>query len=198
MDGARDLRIVEDVETLKALADPLRIAILQTMSGADRRSWTAKELAAELGEPQTKLYRHLKHLEEAGLILVAETRVVSGILEQRYAVAQRRIQLGADFIAGTVTGSSEGQQATLDVVQAALSSYEQELVKALRSGRIHLDDVDESRRPLLMVADYRMSPDRAESYRRRLRQLADELEAEPHDPDGVPVNVLLTLYRLDE
>lgn len=198
MDDVRDLRIVEDVETLKALADPLRLTILQTMSGAELRSWTAKELAGELGEPQTKLYRHLKHLEEAGLILVAETRLVSGIVEQRYAVAQRRIQLGSDFIAGTAAGSNDGQQATLDVVQAALTSFEQKLTRALRTGRVQLDDADESRRPLLMIADYRMSPERAEGYRRRLRQLVDDLEAEPHDPDGVPVNVLLSLFRLDE
>jgi DNA-binding MarR family transcriptional regulator len=40
---------------------------------------SVKELAEELGEPQTKLYRHVKQLEAAGLIRIAASRMVSGI-----------------------------------------------------------------------------------------------------------------------
>ncbi|WP_042379296.1 winged helix-turn-helix domain-containing protein [Streptacidiphilus melanogenes] len=199
MDDVRDVRIVEDVETLKALSDPLRLSILQAMSGAPGdRSWTAKELARELKEPQTKLYRHLKHLEEAGLILVAETRVVSGIVEQRYTAAQRRIQLSRGFLASTAAGASDERDAALELVNSALTSFERELAGALRSGRVRLDDADERRRPMVMIADFRLAADRAEAYRARLRQLMDELNAEPDDPDGVPVHVMLAMYRPDE
>jgi DNA-binding transcriptional ArsR family regulator len=198
MDEVRDVRIVEDVETLKALSDPLRLSILQTMSAAEGRAWTAKELARELGEPQTKLYRHLKHLEEASLIQVAETRVVSGIVEQRYVAAQRRIQLSSDFVSGTATKSSAGREVAFDLVRTALTSFERDLAQALRAGRVRLDDADESRRPLVAMADFRMSVARAEQYLGRLRQLLDDLDSEPEDPDGVPVHVLFSLYRLDE
>lgn len=199
MDEVRDVRIVEDVETLKALSDPLRLSILQVMTdAADGRSWTAKELARELGEPQTKLYRHIKHLEEAGLILVAETRLVSGIVEQRYVAAQRRIQLSRGFLAATASSESDQRGVALDLVNSAVTSFERELAEALRVGRIRLDDADEARRPIVMVADFRLPADRAEVYRARLHQLVEDLNAEPHVPDGVPVNVLLALYRLDE
>ncbi|WP_042420807.1 winged helix-turn-helix domain-containing protein [Streptacidiphilus anmyonensis] len=199
MDDVRDVRIVEDVETLKALSDPLRLSILQAMSGAPAdRSWTAKELARELGEPQTKLYRHLKHLEETGLILVAETRLVSGIVEQRYAAAQRRIELSRGFLASSAAGESEERDAALGLVNSALTSFERELADALRSGRVRLDDADERRRPMVMIADFRLAADRAEAYRMRLRQLIDELNAEPEDPDGVPVHLMLAMYSPDE
>jgi hypothetical protein len=49
-----------------------------------------------------------------------------------------------------------------------------------------------------MVADFRLSADRAAAYRSRLRQLMADLEAEPDDPDGVPVHALFSLYSLDE
>jgi DNA-binding transcriptional ArsR family regulator len=199
MDDVRDVRIVEDVETLKALSDPLRLSILQAMTGApDGRSWTAKELARELGEPQTKLYRHLKHLEEVGLILVAETRLVSGIVEQRYAAAQRRIQLSRGFLAATAAGANDERDAAVELVNSALTSFERELGEALRAGRIRLDDADEGRRPLVMVADFRLPADRANLYRERLRQLIDDLNAEPDDPDGVPMHLMLAMYRPDE
>ena len=66
------VRPVTDVDTIKALADPTRLAILQALT-RDRLPKSAKELAEELGEPQTKLYRHLKVLEEAKLIEAADT-----------------------------------------------------------------------------------------------------------------------------
>jgi DNA-binding transcriptional ArsR family regulator len=199
MDDVRDVRIVEDVETLKALSDPLRLSILQAMTGApDHRSWTAKELAHELGEPQTKLYRHLKHLEEVGLILVAETRLVSGIVEQRYAAAQRRIQLSRGFLAATAAGANDERDAAVELVNSALTTFERELTEALRAGRIRLDDADEGRRPLVMVADFRLPADRADHFRERLRQLIDDLNAEPDDPDGVPMHLMLAMYRPDE
>ena len=58
------------------------------------RVMSVKELAAELGEPQTKLYRHVKQLESTGLIRVAASRLVSGILEQRYQACQTDLRLG--------------------------------------------------------------------------------------------------------
>jgi DNA-binding transcriptional ArsR family regulator len=73
--------VIGDVEQLKAISDPLRLRIIELMGEAPVRAWTAKELAERLGTKQTKLYHHLALLEERGFIRVAETRVVSGILE---------------------------------------------------------------------------------------------------------------------
>ena len=81
------VRTVTDVDTIKALADPTRLAILRALS-RDRMPKSAKELAEDLDQPQTKLYRHLKVLQEAGLIEAAETRVVSGIVETKYRAMQ--------------------------------------------------------------------------------------------------------------
>ena len=85
-------RTVATVDMLKAMADPTRIAILTVLMEhpSDLPVMSVKEIAARLGEPQTKLYRHIKQLEAAGLIKVAATRMVSGILEQRYQAAQQR------------------------------------------------------------------------------------------------------------
>src|SRR5438034_950476 len=101
-DAPLPIRYVEDVETMRVLADPLRIAILRTlMTDAEFQPpvMSAKELSAALGEPQTKLYRHLKQLEEVGLITIAETRLVSGIVEQRYRTGQISLSLSRELIA---------------------------------------------------------------------------------------------------
>jgi DNA-binding transcriptional ArsR family regulator len=90
---------IDSVEGLRALADPVRLAILSALEarGPDDEFpvMSVKEMAQRLAEPQTKLYRHVKQLEAAGLIEVAATRMVSGILEQRYRARQRDLRAEA-------------------------------------------------------------------------------------------------------
>jgi DNA-binding transcriptional ArsR family regulator len=51
------VRTVDNVDMLKAIADPTRVAILAALmkTRQDLPVMSVKELAAELGEPQTKL-----------------------------------------------------------------------------------------------------------------------------------------------
>jgi len=100
MEEQPGIREIDSVEELRALADPVRLAILSALDmhvpGGELPVMSVKELAQHLGEPQTKLYRHVKQLEAAGLVEVAATRMVSGILEQRYRA--RRPERGGDPI----------------------------------------------------------------------------------------------------
>ena len=43
-----ELRTVSDPQALKAIADPLRLQMLQLLSNDPQRLWTVKELAARL------------------------------------------------------------------------------------------------------------------------------------------------------
>src|SRR5690242_8942448 len=64
-------RVVSDAETLRAIADPLRIAMLEAMLTRAEDAWSVKELAAVLGVPQTRLYHHIELLLERDLIRAA-------------------------------------------------------------------------------------------------------------------------------
>jgi DNA-binding transcriptional ArsR family regulator len=59
----------------RALADPLRIRLLEALWG---RPQSAKELAEWAGIPPDRLYYHLAQLEQAGLIEIAEYRPLPG------------------------------------------------------------------------------------------------------------------------
>ena len=110
------VRTVDNVDVLKALADPTRMAILAALMKTrhDLPVMSVKELAAELGEPQTKLYRHVRQLEAAGLIRVASSRMVSGILEQRYQASQQDLRLGRGFLRVHAEDAVGVMQAVLD------------------------------------------------------------------------------------
>ena len=70
----------------KALADPLRIRLLEWLTEAPR---SARQLADCAGLPADRLYYHLGQLEQAGLIEVAEYRPLArGKVERVYAPAE--------------------------------------------------------------------------------------------------------------
>ena len=70
----------------KALADPLRIRLLEWLIEAPR---SARQLADRAGLPADRLYYHLGQLEQAGLIEVAQyRRLERGKVERIYAPAE--------------------------------------------------------------------------------------------------------------
>ena len=188
-------REVTDIEVLRVLSDPLRIAILRTlMAEADvsPRVMSAKELAAALEEPQTKLYRHLKQLEDAKLIEVAETRIVSGITEQRYRTGQLNLVLSPALL--DVPSARDDLTRAID---AALNEFGDELRRNLRGGRVDLRrSSDPGSVGLILQSGFarRMAPERARAFRTRLAELVDEFESGTDDPGGVDVHLLVGWY----
>jgi DNA-binding transcriptional ArsR family regulator len=74
---------INDLETLKAITDPTRLAILESI--AEARS--VSEIAEVLGVPRTRLYHHIKVLEDSGVIRVASTRKKGALEEKLYEPA---------------------------------------------------------------------------------------------------------------
>jgi DNA-binding transcriptional ArsR family regulator len=183
------VRVVDDAATLKALADPLRIEILRTLMHppGPRRVMSVKELAEDLGEPQTKLYRHIRQLEAAGLIRVAASRLVSGILEQRYQACQTSLEFGPGALGSRaeVTAGTAADAAT--VLRAILGQYGERFLAAAASQPPPPDDLPEAesyRQPLLAVQEKSVPPGVAARIRDRLQAVHDELSAAASAADG--------------
>jgi DNA-binding transcriptional ArsR family regulator len=185
-------REIKDIETLRIVADPIRIAILRTLTyDAEFRPpvMSAKELAAALNEPQTKLYRHLKQLEEAGLIQVAETRLVSGIVEQRYRTAQLSIGMSPELVI-----DPETRNETLTMAVAAFNDFRDELLGNVQAGRLRLESVDQVSGGIIMQSsNVRVSRERAADFHRRIADVVSEFNA-AGDADGVPVHLFVAMY----
>jgi DNA-binding transcriptional ArsR family regulator len=188
------VRTVDNVDALKAMADPTRLAILAALmkSRHDLPVMSVKELAAELGEPQTKLYRHVRQLEAAGLIKVASTRMVSGILEQRYQACQQDLMLGRGFL-------QEHADESEVAVQAVLDHYRDGFFAAYRAYQASEGDVPAGelyRKPVLfMMSDLRVSPAKAAELVHKLEEITNDLNDEKtEDPDGVPLSLLIGCF----
>jgi DNA-binding transcriptional ArsR family regulator len=190
-------RVISDVETLKALSDPVRLRILETMVTAADEAWTVKRLAAAMGVGPTKLYHHVNILEEREFIRVAGTRVVSGIIETSYRLAQLSVRLDRALLTG---GSEEVQGSVHDVMAVIFDSVRDEIEQGLRSGVIRAGE-DDPLRELLIRGLTRLPPDRAVELRHRLRELLEEFDTDdPTDaePDSIPFGYLIALYPFPE
>jgi DNA-binding transcriptional ArsR family regulator len=73
---------------LRALAHPLRLRLLEAFAQGRR---TTMQVAAQLGEPPTRLYHHVNALERAGILRLERTRQVRGTTEKYYGVAKRKL-----------------------------------------------------------------------------------------------------------
>jgi DNA-binding transcriptional ArsR family regulator len=111
-----DVHILDTVERLKAMADPIRIRFILELIDGPR---TVKEVAEALGVPPTRLYYHLRILERHGLVEVANRRLVSGIEERSYQTTADNWTISPDLTASAIyeTGAL---RALLDVVRAEI------------------------------------------------------------------------------
>jgi DNA-binding transcriptional ArsR family regulator len=171
------------------------LAALMDASQGDLPVMSVKELAAHLGQPPTKLYRHMKQLEAAGLIRVAATRLVSGIVEQRYQACQRDLMFDGGFM-------REHADESEAAIRTLLDSFREGYFTAFRDKRLAPDAVPEAepyRRPMMFFSEARVSPSRAAEIRARLQELTTWLDDEGvQEPDGILIDILLGYYAAAE
>ncbi len=167
---------ISDVETLRVLADPLRLRILESFGQhGGRAELTVKEIAASLGEPVTKLYYHVNLLEQHGLIVVSSSRLVSGILEKRYRPAADRFEIDKSILA---TDTGLAHEAMRSVMTSVFNSTSADIEDAVRAGRARLsedEDEDDGREPVLLSKGLaRLTHAQAVAFRKRLIEVFAE------------------------
>lgn len=190
---AEVLRIA-DLETIRMVSDPTRMAILQALSAEPDEALTVKRLGQALSMPPVKLYYHVGLLEEHGLIRVVGTRLVSGIVEKRYGLSAQRLEIDrAVFEAGAPAVDEAFEVVVGNLVDAVRG----EIADGVRSGSIVMGESgDRSRRLTLTKSIARLSPARAEELRERLARLSEEFEADRPGPDAIEIAWFAAAYPL--
>jgi DNA-binding transcriptional ArsR family regulator len=166
-----DVFTVTDLETLKVLADPYRMRIIETV-GDDRL--TVKQIAQRMGETVHKLYYHVRQLEQHGLMVEVDSRVVSGIVEKTYALSAKRFEVEK----GLLGAGPEGEERFSSMVRSMMERAVDGAARAVRAGVVPLDGAMEER----VVVDRgttRMTRTAASEFIRRLEALVKEFSETP-------------------
>jgi DNA-binding transcriptional ArsR family regulator len=105
MEGIPENYRLENLEQLRAVADNLRLRILEQLA---LQAMTVTQLAGVLGEVQAKLHYHVRELEKVGLLKLVETREKGGILEKYYRSVAKNIQAPGSLFQGVPPDEIEG------------------------------------------------------------------------------------------
>ena len=157
-----DAVLLENSGALQALADPLRVQVLNLLA----EPTAAKELAAALDRPVTSLYHHLDLLEQHGLIAVADVRKEGRALVRRYQRTADRFE---------VAGELAGLDDLAGVLDPKRRTKDAQLVKRIAlSVRQALDDDRRDDRRLRMHLGGRLDPDRLDELGDRIVEVVTE------------------------
>ncbi len=152
----RDIVLTSPAQ-IKAIAHPVRTRILNRL---EVEQASAKMLASELGLSHGNTGHHLKVLQKAGLIAVAEERKVRAMTERFFAPAYRHLRIDTD-----ATGVDRLRFLFQQAIREAAPFFEQPFPDDLRLYAV------------------RMKRERAREFSQRLRELADEFAAVDKNAD---------------
>jgi DNA-binding transcriptional ArsR family regulator len=175
---------IDDIDTLKLLANPVAMSVVEFLG----RPLSATELARKLQVPRTRLYHHLNRLRERGIIKIASTRKVGAIEERIYQVVARTYRASAKLV-----NSAEFREQIELVLTAILDATRSELARALESGVAKLDQRSGPRSTALGRSRVNLTPETAHGFMAELEALERRME-EAETDDGVPFSFVFTMY----
>ena len=176
---------IKDLDQVRLLSDPLKLRLLQAFAASAK---TTKQVAAELGESITKLYRHVDALHDSGLLEVVEEKQKRGAIERTFrAVAQR---FEADYSLFSDAPGDEG----IDAARQMLRVSETEILKILANAR---DDDEEQ--AIVMRIRGRATPEKIAELRTTLQEWLDSIPNCDQSPaeDAKEIGGLIAFYQID-
>ena len=179
-----DVFEIDDARTLEMLADPLRLELLEHLY----QPASVSEVAEVLDVPRTRLYHHVRLLEQAGMIKVVRTRQRGAIPEKIYQVTAKDFRPSARFLA-----ESRPRQVIAAIVDSLLSFTRMDITRSFTEGRFAFGERTEHRRAMLSRNLVMLSPGRLHTFLAELQGLIDRYDDQP-DPDGEPVAIVALVY----
>ena len=151
---------IRELEHLRLLSDPFKLKLLQSFAEADK---TTRQVADELGENVTRLYRHVDALLDAGLLRIVEETRKRGTVERTFRAIAERFEVADELFYEDDALSDAGTTALRDMLRAT----EDELLDAATARHLTTDDA------LVVRLRCRATPERIAELRRMLLDWVD-------------------------
>jgi DNA-binding transcriptional ArsR family regulator len=171
------LHPIRSLEALRVVTDNRRHSILSLLI---REPLAAGEIAAALRLPRTRVYHHLKLLEQHRFIRVVERRPVGKRIEMVYRAAARNFRIDSALInrAGPAVARERAR-----LLESTLDDFRSRLVTRARGA--------DKRETLVGRKLVRLTAAQYLELRRRLMQLFDEVDASQDEGELVELTIAL-------
>lgn len=179
----KDVMKIEDLEQLRLLSDPLKLSLIQVFGEAEG---TVASAASRLEQPQTRLYRHVDALLEAGLIEVTREQPKRGTVERWFRTVARRLEIADGLLPG---GTDAGES---DAIRDLLRGAETEILEALETQ-------DETAPPTVARFRANLTATQLKELEERMFAWLEEARGDtsvPNDAETIEIGALIALYRI--
>ncbi|MFN3427484.1 MAG: helix-turn-helix domain-containing protein [Candidatus Thermochlorobacter sp.] len=179
-----DIYMLRELEQVRAIADPLRIRILNVLC---EKAMTTKQVAEYLGENINKLYHHVETLEGAGLIKMVETRRNRGTLEKYFRAVAKHFTLSPVLFEVRLDTEDDVSELTFSsTLQATLTELKESLAKGL---------IKNSRKKHYFARQYiKTTKQKAEELSDKLQEWLKECEEANSENGEVTYALTATFY----
>ncbi|MFN0179997.1 MAG: helix-turn-helix domain-containing protein [Gemmatimonadales bacterium] len=148
----RDTCVLTRLDQVRALADPLRLRLVEALIGPDK---SVAELAKAAKVPMTRLYHHIDLLLEAGLIEVTHRIRRRGAEERRFQAVARRYTLDGSLL-DVAPGPDSAVQNLIAMSRGILGGALDAVVEGLE--QTHIEPGKSGRGLILQDRTLRLSP----------------------------------------
>lgn len=164
--------MVEDLETLKILADPMRNQILEILAPG---KLTINQMAKKLGLSPSKLYYHINLLEKYGLIKEVDSIVKANIIEKVYWVSAYECKMDHNLCNFS---TPEGQESVMTVMVTPIDSTREDMMRSLEARATALNQgAKEHPRDVVIYRELRkMSDQAADAFTKRIKEVLDDFD----------------------
>lgn len=166
----QDKFIIDNLDTLRVISDPLRNQILELLI---LNQLTVKQVAEKMGLAPSKLYYHIRQLEKQKLIHMVETRMVANLQEKYYRAAANSYTVDPTLLSFQ---SDSGRDNIHAVVASALDSTREDFLRSVEASVLQTDQ-EKPRRALLTRHLSRIPKAQAEEFITQLEQFMKDFEA---------------------
>lgn len=174
---------IDDAETFEILADPTRVELLERLF----EPASVSELAEAMEVPRTRLYHHMRLLEEAGLIRVVQVRQRGAIPEKIYQLTAKLYRPSKKFL-----GEHPRRHAAAAMVDPLLSTTRADIIRSVTEGRFDFNEHGDYKKGMLGRHLVVLSAQRRHEFLAELEAVLDRYQ--DNDPDGELVAATLLVY----
>lgn len=175
----KEFMMIDNLDTLKVLVDPLRLQILQVLN---REPQTINQVAERLGSSSSRLYYHFNLMESHGLITVVSTQMVNNIMEKTYWVTAENYEVDKDLLSSS---SESVQEDIVQIVSSSLAAVREDFIRSIQAREKQLKkDGSEAPLPITMFQISKVVKDSTfEDFSTRLKDLIQEFGALPEEKE---------------
>ena len=178
-----DVFEIDDAETFEILADPTRVELLERLF----EPASVSELADAMEVPRTRLYHHMRLLEETGLVRVVQVRQRGAIPEKIYRVTAKVFRPSRKFLS-----EYPRRHVAAAMVDPLLSTTRADLIRSVTDGRFDVNEHGDPTKCMLGRHLVVLSAERRHQFLADLKDVLDRYQDD--DPHGELVAATFLVY----